>query len=102
MSASQTIDRLEHMGLINPRVDPSDSRACVLTRRGARSWRCLKPLLSAAQERIMAPLTGAGRQTCVQVARDGIGCRTPTGATLRFVTASGHRQEMSDRSLSRD
>ena len=63
MSASQTIDRLEHMGLINRRVDPSDSRACVLTRRGARLWRRLKPLLSTAQERIMAPLKGVERQT---------------------------------------
>jgi len=47
-------------------------------------------------------LTRFGLDGCVQVARDGIGCRTATGATLRFVTASGHRQEMSDRSLSRD
>jgi len=102
------------MGLINRRVDPSDSRAHVLTRRGARLWRRLKPLLSAAQERIMAPLTGAERQTfldfltrfglddCAQVTGHGIDCRTATGPALRFVTASGHRQEMSDRSVSRD
>jgi DNA-binding MarR family transcriptional regulator len=38
VSASQAIDPLEHMGLINRGVDPSDSRACVLTisRRVAR------------------------------------------------------------------
>jgi DNA-binding MarR family transcriptional regulator len=50
VSASRTVDRLEHMGLINRRVDPSDSRACVLTigRRGARLWQRLKPLVSAA------------------------------------------------------
>src|SRR6516225_6070470 len=60
-------------------------------KRGARLWPRLKPLLSAAQEWIMAPLTGAERQTfldfltrfglddCAQVTGHGIDCRTATG-----------------------
>jgi len=64
VSAGQTIDRLEEMGLIARRVHPDDRRARLLsaTRRGASLRRRLRPPAMDAQERIMAPLTSAERK----------------------------------------
>jgi DNA-binding MarR family transcriptional regulator len=58
-SAGQMIDRLETAGLVERRVHPDDRRARLLsaTRSGERLRRQLRPSASAAQERLLAPLS---------------------------------------------
>lgn len=63
VSFGQMIDFLEQKGLVKREVDPDDRRArrLYVTRRGADLRRRLRPVLLAAQERLLAPLSKSER-----------------------------------------
>jgi DNA-binding MarR family transcriptional regulator len=105
VSAGQMIDRLEGAGLLKRRVDPGDRRARLLsaTPQGAALRERLRPAALEAQERIMAALTPAERQTLLDLltrivetnqcyARPGNGRRRPQ----RNVAASNTSDNASD------
>lgn len=58
VSVGKMIDRLEHVGLVERRLDPTNrrSRRLHLTPAGLRLRRRLQPAALAAQDRIVAPL----------------------------------------------
>ena len=61
---SLVVERLHSMGLIERQVDESDRRArkLYLTASGKALWRRLRPKTSAANERVLNPLTPRERQ----------------------------------------
>ena len=63
VSFGQMIDILEQRGLVKRELDPNDRRArrLYVTRRGADLRRRLSPVLLAAQERLLAPLSKSER-----------------------------------------
>lgn len=63
VSFGQMIDFLEQRGLVRRELDPDDRRARCLyvTKRGAQLRRRLRPVLLAAQERLLAPLSKSER-----------------------------------------
>jgi MarR family transcriptional regulator, temperature-dependent positive regulator of motility len=63
VSFGQMIDFLEQKGLVKRELDPDDRRArrLYVTRRGADLRRRLRPVLLAAQERLLAPLSKSER-----------------------------------------
>lgn len=90
VSAGQIVSALERGGLVERRVDPADRRArrLTLTRRGARVRAHLRPLLLAAHDRILAPVSLRERAILVDLlarviegnepyARPGNGRRRP-------------------------
>jgi DNA-binding MarR family transcriptional regulator len=92
VNLGQMIEILEQKGLVKRQIDPADRRARQLfvTRRGAELRRRLRPLLLAAQERLLAPLTKTERMALLDMlarvieandsaARPGNGRRKPCG-----------------------
>ncbi|MFK4522918.1 DNA-binding MarR family transcriptional regulator [Bradyrhizobium japonicum] len=90
VSFGQMIDFLEQKGLVKREVDPDDRRArrLYVTRRGTDLRRRLRPVLLAAQERLLAPLSKSERVALVDMlvrvieandsyARPGNGRRKP-------------------------
>ena len=63
-NASLIIERLHSRGLVERRVKETDRRAnaLYLTTKGKALWRRLRPKTSAANERLLAPLTQAERE----------------------------------------
>jgi DNA-binding MarR family transcriptional regulator len=63
-NASLIIDRLHSKGLVERRVKETDRRAhsLYLTPKGRALWRRLRPKTSAANERVLAPLTQSQRE----------------------------------------
>jgi DNA-binding MarR family transcriptional regulator len=63
-NASLIADRLESKGLITRRVNGDDrrSRQLFLTREGKALWRRLRPKTSAANARVLAPLSSKERE----------------------------------------
>jgi DNA-binding MarR family transcriptional regulator len=63
-NASLIIDRLHSKGLVERRVKETDRRAhaLYLTPKGKALWRRLRPKTSAANERVLAPLTQSQRE----------------------------------------
>jgi MarR family transcriptional regulator, temperature-dependent positive regulator of motility len=89
-TAGDLVDALEARGLLGRRIDPADrrARALHLTPEGLALRRRVRPAALAAQERILAPLGPADRQTLVALlvqvvegnaayARPGNGRRKP-------------------------
>jgi DNA-binding MarR family transcriptional regulator len=89
-TAGDLVDALEARGLLERRIDPADRRARTLhlTPEGLALRRRVRPAALAAQERILAPLAPADRQTLVTLlvqaiegngtyARPGNGRRKP-------------------------
>ena len=94
VNLGQMIEILEQKGLVKRQIDPADRRARQLfvTRRGAELRRRLRPLLLAAQERLLAPLTKTERMALLDMlarvieandsyARPGNGRRKPRRRT---------------------
>jgi DNA-binding MarR family transcriptional regulator len=94
VSLGQMLDRLEKMGWVERRIDPSDRRARVLkvTARGSRLRKRLIPPARAAHDRILAPLSSEERTMFVDFlvriveanesyARPGNGRRRPRRAS---------------------
>jgi MarR family transcriptional regulator, temperature-dependent positive regulator of motility len=99
VSAGQIVSALERNGLVERRVDPADRRArrLTLTRRGVRVRAHLRPLLLAAHDRILAPVSLRERAMLVDLlarviegnepyARPGNGRRRPQ---QRLIAESG-------------
>ncbi len=63
-NASLIVDRLHSKGLVERRVKETDRRAhaLYLTPKGRALWRRLRPKTSAANERVLAPLTQSQRE----------------------------------------
>jgi DNA-binding MarR family transcriptional regulator len=63
-NASIIVDRLHSKGLIERRINGADRRAreLYLTADGKKLWRRLRPKTSAANARILAPLTSRERE----------------------------------------
>jgi DNA-binding MarR family transcriptional regulator len=63
-NASLIIERLHSRGLVERRVKETDRRAnaLYLTTKGKALWRRLRPETSAANERVLAPLTQSQRE----------------------------------------
>ncbi|WP_374444064.1 phosphotransferase [Stella sp.] len=89
-SVRQVIEGLEAKGLLDRRVDPADRRARILqiTPTGEDLRRRVRPLMLAAQDRILSALSGDERAKLIELllrvvetnasyARPGIGRRRP-------------------------
>src|SRR5712691_5335037 len=63
-NASLIVDRLHSLGLIERRINGADRRArqLYLTPKGKALWRRLRPKTSAANARVLAPLTQSQRE----------------------------------------
>jgi MarR family transcriptional regulator, temperature-dependent positive regulator of motility len=68
-SVGQIVDILEARKLVTRRVDPKDRRSRLLraTRRGGELRKRLRPLMHAAQERVLEPLTRAERALLIDM-----------------------------------
>ncbi|SCK57274.1 DNA-binding transcriptional regulator, MarR family [Variovorax sp. HW608] len=95
-SASRLVDELEAMGLVRREPVPSDRRAYALhlTEAGRRLRSRLRPLVLAAQDRVLEPLTEKERQLFLELltrvvegnsalVRPGNGRRRPARAARR-------------------
>jgi MarR family transcriptional regulator, temperature-dependent positive regulator of motility len=69
VSVGKMIDRLEHAGVVERRLDPANrrSRRLHLTPAGLRLRRRLQPAALAAQDRILAPLAADERATFIEM-----------------------------------
>ena len=68
-NVSLIVERLHSKGLIERRVNGEDRRAreLYLTSKGKALWRRLRPRTSAANERVLAPLTAAQREVFIDL-----------------------------------
>jgi DNA-binding MarR family transcriptional regulator len=68
-NASLIVDRLYSKGLIERRINSGDRRArqLYLTPKGKALWRRLRPKTSAANKRVLAPLTPTQRELCLDL-----------------------------------
>jgi DNA-binding MarR family transcriptional regulator len=68
-NVSLIVERLHSKGLIERRVNGADRRAreLYLTSKGKALWRRLRPKTSAANERVLAPLTPAQRSLFIDL-----------------------------------
>jgi DNA-binding MarR family transcriptional regulator len=95
-SLGQMVDVLEAKRLVERRSDPNDRRTRLLraTRRGIELRQKLRPIMIAAQEQILAPLSQAERAALIDMlvrvleandayARPGNGRRKPRKTSIR-------------------
>jgi DNA-binding MarR family transcriptional regulator len=87
-NTADVLKRLEERGLVERRQDPTDGRAknAYLTAEGSRITELMYGSMLTAQERLMAPLSEADRDTVLNLLRVLVDCNNEYGrASMRML-----------------